>query len=431
MNTVILIDDEINVLKALKRSLCELSVEIKATTSPLEALDWIKSTLPALILCDQRMPAMQGTQLLAKAKALAPNSVRVILSGYADFEEITEAFNQGIINQFIAKPSREEEIKHLVEKICCSSMKEKNNNRFHGIWSQSFNMHELFKKIEKVSTANIPIFIYGETGTGKELVAQAIHKESSRSNEKFIAINCANFSEGLMESQLFGHKKGSFTGAVSDTEGLFSHVGQGTLFLDEVTSLPLNLQAKLLRVLQERKFSKVGCFVESEFSGQIVSASNKKLNQAVVKGEFRDDLKYRLEVVSIDIPALNERQDDIIPLLLMQLKAMNSKFNWHIQENVLDKLTHYAWPGNVRQLINLAQYLSAINDSEIITLADLPAEFTCDNGAELGRGAASSADIYTIQNALRQHKNNRTQAAKALGISRMTLWRRLNDIGAD
>lgn len=426
MDTVIIIDDEINVLNALVRSLCGLPINIKATSAPLEALDWIEQVPPTLILCDQRMPIMQGTELLAKAKILAPKSIRVILSGYADFDVITKAFNRGIIDQFIAKPSHQNEIKHLIEKTCLAHNKTTDKNCFHGIWSQSPNMHKLFQTIGKVSTANIPIFIYGETGTGKELVANAIHKESARCNNRFVAINCANFSESLMESQLFGHKKGAFTGATHDSEGLFSYVGSGTLFLDEVISLPLNLQAKLLRVLQERKFSKLGCFTEQEFKGQIISASNKSLNHAVAQNEFREDLKYRLEVVGINLPPLNERREDIVPLLLRQLKASDAKIEWSLSPHTIETLTAYPWPGNVRQLINLAQYLSAINNSNIVNLEDLPPEFIGNDNFKLNEVTVNPTSNDTIQEALKKYKNNRTHAAKALGISRMTLWRRLN-----
>ena len=232
------------------------------------------------------------------------------------------------------------------------------------------SMHLVFERISKAATANIPVFITGETGTGKELVARACHLESFRKSHPFIAVNCANFTENLMESQLFGHNKGAFTGATGKQEGLFATAGEGTLFLDEVTTIPLPLQAKLLRVIQEREYAPIGSHTVEPFYAQIVTASSTRLSDAVDKGEFREDLYYRLNVISIELPPLRQRGEDILLLadyFLEQLSAREGKNFNGFSDEARELLLAFRWPGNVRQLENLLHGIVVLNDGPEVT----------------------------------------------------------------
>ena len=241
---------------------------------------------------------------------------------------------------------------------------------FHNIISNSQNMYDIFKCIRRLATNNVPIFICGETGTGKELIAKACHSESSRSDQPFVAVNCANFTESLMETQLFGHKKGAFTGAIQDQPGLFSSAKNGTLFLDEVTTIPINLQAKLLRVIQEREFTPVGGHSAEKFHAQIITASSKTLKQAVDDGEFREDLFYRLNIIYIHLPPLRDRNEDVKLIARYYLEKFSEEshknFN-DLSDEDIKQLSNYSWPGNIRQLENFIHCLVILNDGPDIS----------------------------------------------------------------
>ena len=241
---------------------------------------------------------------------------------------------------------------------------------FHGIVAEDEAMHELFNSIRHASSTNAPIFITGETGTGKELVAKACHFESYHKDQPFIAVNCANFSESLMESQLFGHTKGAFTGAVANQEGLFSAAKQGTLFLDEITTLSKTLQAKLLRVVQEREFTPLGTNKLVKFHAQIISASSNSIGNAVMEGEFREDLYYRLNVITMALPPLRERGGDLVHIASFFLKKYNKVENKHFKKfsrNAIQIICAYDWPGNIRQLENVIHGMVILNIGEQIT----------------------------------------------------------------
>jgi len=313
--------------------------------------------------------------------------------------------------------------------------------KFHGIYSSSPVMHTLFEKVWRVTLHEAAIFIYGETGTGKELLARAIHQEGARKNSPFVAVNCANLSEQLLESQLFGHKKGAFTGAVKDQEGIFSAADGGTLFLDEVTELPLSLQAKLLRVLQEREYVPVGDTKPKKFDVQLLSASSTRLSDAVSNGEFRLDLQYRIEVIPLDLRPLRDRELDAILLFERFLRegyadryGEASDEEVVIDDDVLRAIDDYSWPGNIRELKNVCDYVLAMSRGSHISLDDLPEKFVLTNSGEkkvhdkLGRKAVilnPVLDKERLVKALSMHHGNRTDTADHLGVSRMTLWRKM------
>jgi transcriptional regulator with PAS, ATPase and Fis domain len=285
-------------------------------------------------------------------------------------------------------------------------------------------MHKLFETICKAAKTEVPIYISGETGVGKELVARAIHAQSPRADQPFIAVNVANFSSDLLESQLFGHKKGAFTGAHNNSKGLLSAAENGTLFLDEVACLASNTQAKLLRVLQEKNFYPVGDVQLKSFSACIISASNLSLEDAIKQQQFREDLRYRLEVIPLLVPPLRERKDDIILLFEYFLSQASSRKHWMIEYDLKNKLTHYLWPGNVRELENCAKFTAAMSNSEKLELSNLPDSIQTALKKDIPEQLVSE-ELKKITLALTQNSSNKTKAARQLGISRMTLWRKM------
>lgn len=330
---------------------------------------------------------------------------------------------------------------------------------FNGMYTCSPIMQEIFVWLTKAATADVPVFIWGETGTGKELTARALHEESDRKGHPFVSYNCANFSDSLMESQLFGHKKGSFTGAVKDQTGLLGAVGEGTLFLDEVTTMEPALQAKLLRVLQEREYSEIGSVSPIPFKGRILSASQVPLEQAVQETKFRADLRYRLEVITIHLPPLRDRNGDVIPLFEKFLAdSSESSEPIKISAEALTAISRCDWPGNIRQLQNSALYAVAMSDGVKVDISDLPADVARfsdkagenskragDRGLMHGRRATdhsrrardqkparrktdfnkpvSEMSQQELITALSANGDSRVRTAASLGVSRMTLWR--------
>jgi len=290
--------------------------------------------------------------------------------------------------------------------------------------SCNIEMRKLFEKIRKAAKTDVSIYISGETGVGKELVARAIHTESARAKEPFIAVNVANFTSELIESQLFGHKKGAFTGALENNTGLMHAAQKGTLFLDEVTCLAPSTQAKLLRVLQERQYYPVGDINLQEFSASVVSASNLSLEKAIKKHQFREDLRYRLEVIPLYVPPLRDRKDDIPLLFDYFLKQVSASNNWDLDPLLKSKLIHYQWPGNVRELENCARFTAAMATGETLKISDLPDRIQASIGLDL-QLKNTKLNPKIITDALLLHRGRRGETAQYLGISRMTLWRKM------
>lgn len=384
---ILLVDDEPDLLSAIKRSLHKISAKIVCCHSPATALAFTEHTQPDLVISDHRMPKMTGSELLAEIAEQWPQTQRVLLSAYNDFDTVANAFNQGIIHRYINKPWDNDELRFIVVKALEAAktpiipvkeqLKQHLNEKqthFHGMIAEHSAMLTIFDEIRSAAATNVPVFITGETGTGKELIAKACHAESYRKDATFVAVNCANFNEQLMESQLFGHKKGAFTGATSSQEGLFSVCASGTLFLDEITTIPAQLQAKLLRVIQEREFCPLGSHTPQPFNAQLITASSTTLREAVNAGEFREDLYYRLNVITISLPPLRARGSDIILIanhfltrFAKQEKKAFKRFNSEAEKLVGE----FRWPGNIRQLENVIHSIVAMNNGEEVTAAML------------------------------------------------------------
>ena len=376
--TVLIVDDEKAVLSSLIRCLVRLGVNLVDFSCPQQALEYATENRPDLVISDQRMPLMQGSEMLSQIKAMWPDVQTIILSGFSDLDSFSDALHRRVIDRFISKPWDNNELRMIASAalreqglfgISSDKKGPSQATDFHGMLSTNPAMYRLFERITKSARANIPIFISGETGTGKELVAKACHGESPRKTQPFIAINCANFNEHLIESQLFGHKKGAFTGATAEHQGLFAAAEQGTLFLDEVTTLPLPLQAKLLRVIQEREFSPVGSHETFPFAAQLLTASSTTLADAVERGEFRQDLYYRLNVIPLKLPPLRDRGEDMVVMAehFLQVFARREQKRFRgFSESAKLFLQHYPWPGNVRQLENLIHSIVVLTDQSLI-----------------------------------------------------------------
>lgn len=380
---ILLVDDEPAVLSAIKRSLRQIAAEIVCCHSPSTALAYVQDNQPQIVISDHRMPEMTGSELLEQIAETWPNCQRILLSAYNDFDTVANAFNQGVIHRYITKPWDNDELRFIVVKALevatapqhapgkkAAKDSQHQKTSFHGMVAEDKAMLAIFEEIKSAATTNVPVFITGETGTGKELIAKACHEESYRKDATFIAMNCANFNEQLMESQLFGHKKGAFTGATASQEGLFSVCASGTLFLDEITTIPPQLQAKLLRVIQEREFAPLGSHTMQPFNAQLITASSTTLRAAVNAGEFREDLYYRLNVITISLPPLRERGVDILLIARHFLKSLSKKEGKQFKRfsNEAEKLVgEFRWPGNIRQLENVIHSIVAMNSGEEVS----------------------------------------------------------------
>ncbi|MFT7205713.1 MAG: DNA-binding NtrC family response regulator [Pseudohongiellaceae bacterium] len=470
MSKLLIVDDDDYVLKSLVRLLRSSDYDISCYSDPEEALKQCGLQKFDLILSDQKMPSMEGTEFFTHIAQLFPQTRRILISGYSDFTSVTEAFNDGIIHKFVIKPWSNELLENLISdqlklgrqehSLSASESREPNPSKvrsnkpgkevetadsFHGIITANPSMLQQISIIKKTANSDAPFFIHGETGTGKELVAQSIHLESDRLESKFVALNCANLTDTLLESQLFGHMKGAFTGAQKDQKGLIAEAEGGTLFLDEVTEIPMNLQAKLLRVLQEREYTPVGETKAIPFDVKLISASSTSLEKAVSMGTFREDLRYRLEVLPISLPPLRARTDDIKILFdyfLAEQFQKHNKSEKDVEDSVYECIQSYGWPGNIRELVNVCTYIAALSsdDSAPISLESLP--IVVISNANLEKADLNSAvddakrppsnskrvkeiSKASLELAIENFGGHRESIASYFGISRMTLWRKM------
>ena len=385
MNKKILIVDDVKIIcEHLRKVLGRESYEVKVCHSGFEALECLKEEPFGMAVVDIKMPGMDGIELLGKIKEKYPQTSVVIMTAHGSVETAVKAMKTGAID-YLSKPFEAEEIKLVVErafehlKLVDENLYLRNQiaekHRFGNIISKNYKMQQIFDLIASVAVTDATVLIYGETGTGKELVAKSIHYNSNRKENKFVAINCGALPDTLLETELFGHEKGSFTGAIRQKIGKFELADKGTIFLDEIGNVTPAMQVKLLRVLQEMEFERVGGNKTIKADVRIIAATNKDLKQRVVNGEFREDLYYRVNVVPINIPPLRERLEDIPVLALHFLEKHCEKTGREIyafSQNVLDSLMHYHWPGNVRELENIVERAVILERGKMISKIDLP-----------------------------------------------------------
>jgi two-component system response regulator PilR (NtrC family) len=380
---VLVVDDELSMREFLAILLEREGYLSEQAGSAEEALKLLESGSFELVISDVSMPGLSGLELLERIKQLTPETAVLLITAYTTAEQAVEAMKLGAYD-YIAKPFKVEEIKVLVRNALEKRMLQRENRllrnevqerfSFSGLIGKSPKMKAVYTLIEKVAASTATVLILGESGTGKELAARAIHYNGPRKAKRFVAVNCGAIPDNLIEAELFGHRKGAFTGAVADRAGLFEQAEGGTLFLDEIGEVPLQLQAKLLRVLQEKEFRLIGDDVDRKSDVRIIAASNRDLEEQVKEGSFREDLYYRLDVVQVRMPSLRERPEDI-PLLVEHFyrKFAEKSDIWNtIDSEALKVLISYPFPGNVRELENIVERCVVIGDSSI-TIDSLPA----------------------------------------------------------
>ncbi|WP_425475010.1 sigma-54-dependent transcriptional regulator [Anaeromonas frigoriresistens] len=443
MKRILIADDERNMVWALKRALKDEDYQVISSENGEEAIGIIKQSEPDLVLLDMRMPKMNGMEALKNIKRINKDIPVIMITAHGTMGSAIEAMKIGALD-YISKPFDVEELKIIIRKaLDIRDMTrqiefltdELRNETGKEIIGESNNMKQVLDIVNRVATSNATVLITGESGTGKELIANAIHYTSDRAKMPYIKVNCGALPENLLESELFGHEKGSFTGAISKKLGRFERADGGTIFLDEIGEISLSMQVKLLRVLQEKELERVGGTETIKVDVRVLAATNKDLEEMIREGSFREDLYYRLNVIPLELPPLRDRKNDI-PLLVQYFLDKYCKeigrSKMEITEGALEILTKYQWKGNIRELENIIERLVILSRSNIITKRDLPKELiSSDNHPveytlpEEGINLDKVEKSLIIQ-ALEKVNFNQTQAAKLLGISRHTLLYRID-----
>ncbi len=452
MSKILIVDDEPRILLLMQSLLKANGFDVETARDGKSALDIIRQGRTDITITDLRMAPMDGMTLFREIHALYPDMPVILLTAYATVETAIEAMKSGIFD-YMTKPFKVDDmtacLKRAEEKIRknASSASEIGDSplkyRFENLIATSPVMLQVCDMIQKVAPTAAAVLINGESGTGKEVIAKTIHKSSTRSGKPWVAVNCAALPENLLESEMFGHVKGAFTGAYADKEGLFETANGGTLFLDEISSMPLILQGKLLRALQEKEIRRVGGTKDIPVDVRVIAASNANLEQAVVKGEFRSDLYYRFAVITLDIPPLRERTEDIIPLARHFIKAETPRGATPpgLSPEATKILTAYNWPGNVRELENSMKHALTFLQSGDITPDILPPKIrdyvASAPAATLGETDAATAT--SLKSFLRQKEKeyieqiltatggDKEKAAETLKVNLSTLYRKLGD----
>ena len=451
METILIVDDEKNYLVILEALLAPEGYEIITKDNATNALRLIREADLDLVITDMRMPGMNGMELLEEAKKIDPELPVIMMTAYGTIEKAVEAMKKRAYD-YITKPFRNEELKLTVKKALDFYRLKKENRllsdalsdryKYGNIIGKSQPMLKIYEMIAKVSPSKASVMITGPSGTGKELIAKAIHYNSPRKNRPFISINCGALTETLLESELFGHERGAFTGAVTMKKGRFELADGGTLFLDEVGEMPPSLQVKLLRVLQEMEFERVGGTKTIKVDVRILAASNRRLKEDVDKGVFREDLFYRLNVVHIEVPPLKERAEDIPFLVAHFVEKFRSSNRKKIElaPEVWKALYSYPWPGNIRELENTMERAMVMSSDENITLKDLPdyvisekeQAIDLDRIVPLNLALAEALDQIEerlISRALEHANNVQSRAAEMLGITRHAMHYKMKKYG--
>jgi DNA-binding NtrC family response regulator len=442
---VLIVDDEAVVRNGISRALQKRGMFTELASSGREALDFLNDQAFDLVLLDIRMPDMDGIEVLKRIRAGHPETEVIMITGYPTIDSAVHSVKLGALD-YLVKPFRLDDLEASLNKtgrqpaVTDTSMIDEMGLKIDSsknlIIGQSQPMKAIFEKILRVAPTDSTVLIMGESGTGKELVARAIHVHSNRKDNEFLAIDCSSLVETLLESELFGHVKGSFTGAAQTKHGFFELANHGTFFFDEVGNLSMNIQAKLLRVIQEREFMRVGDLKKIKLDIRIISASNKSLKESVKEGDFRDDLYYRLSVVPLHIPALRERKDDIPLLIDHFLKNFCKRINRPVPEikpDALEILQEYSWPGNVRELEHTMERVLILEDTDVITARDLPS-FISQRQGEFQMFSEEPSTLEELEKkyirfVLRRTQGKKTMAAEILGINRKTLGMKIKKYG--
>ena len=445
---ILVVEDDPNHGAMCARLLERKGYKARAITSGREALSLLAQTGEIdLVLADLQMPEMDGIELLSEVKGKYPHIEFIVMTGYGTVKTAVEAMQLGA-SHYIQKPLDHEELNLLIQRAIEKKKLEERVDRltaelqgrysFDNVIGKSSVMQTVHEKMAAACGNRATVLITGESGTGKELVARGIHYNTFKQDAPFVAVNCGALPKDLIESELFGYKKGAFTGAIGDSEGLFCAADGGTIFLDEIMEMSPELQVKLMRVLQERKIRHLGDTREIAIDVRVVAATNKPVRESLDSGAVRKDLYYRLSVITIHIPPLRERAEDVPLLVEHFFKKHEKSYNktvTKIEPEAMDALMKYPWPGNVRELENLVEMLLAYSKSSVVRLADLP-ERILESNSPASTGALGD-QVYTLKeaerqliiNALAKSKGNKSLAAQMLGISRKSLYKKLVDYG--
>lgn len=458
---VLYVDDEPSNLKAF-RATFKWDFNVFLAESGYEGLEILKQNQIEVVIADQRMPEMTGFEFFKALIKDFPDPTRIILTGYSDMGVLIKAINECGIYQYLTKPWNENELKHVLDRACenyqlrtdnkklISDLKVANDklteenfylkeeikldHDFNHIVTQSPKFREVLQNVEKVANTKTSVLITGESGTGKELLARALHNISNRSEYPLIKVNCAALPRELIESELFGHEKGAFTGAIATRKGKFELADKGTIFLDEIGEMPIDLQTKLLRVLQESEIQRLGSEKTYQIDVRVIAATNRQLDQAIGKGEFRDDLYYRLNVFPIHIPPLRERAEDIpvlVNFFLQKYEPIVGKSIHKIPKKVLKNLTSYHWPGNVRELENIIERSMILSPGNTLKFMDLESKKPATKTAEnfLAMEEAEKQHILKALELSRWKVSGKNGAAELLNMNPKTLFFRMNKLG--
>ncbi len=434
---ILIVDDDVHILELLHRHLQSWNYHTYKAVSVKEAVTILRDTSIDLLITDLKMPNIDGFELIKFVSEHYPKLPKLIVTGYPSVQDSLEAIKTGVV-AYVTKPFTKNELKEAMDgalkksEVTQKKANQKNEHKdFYGdMIGASEKINEIFQIIDRVKNNKATVSIVGESGTGKELVARAIHYEGKFSKEPYIAVNCGAIPENLLESELFGYEKGAFTGADKTKNGFFQAANKGTIFLDEIGNASLNVQAKLLRVLQEKEVVKVGAQKVEKVDVRIIAATNNNLKEMIKKGSFREDLFYRLTVVEIEVPPLRKRKEDISMLTEKFLFKYGVEYKDRfvkINPKALDVLIRYDWPGNIRELENVIQRAVIMCD-RVVEVQHLPEGLKYNvNFSEEGLISLKEMEKRHIQNVLNATNNNKTQAAKILQIDRKTLREKLKN----
>jgi nitrogen regulation protein NR(I) len=458
MDKILVVDDEKGVCYSFKKILGRHGYTVVTAGNGIEAVELAGKESPSLVVMDVSMPKMDGLETLQRLKSLYPDLIIIMMTAHSTSERAITAMKYGAYD-YLTKPFDNNELISLVEKAIMDkkmstpvTFEETADDKGERLIGKSPAMLDIFKKIGQVAESDVTVLLRGETGTGKELIARAIYHHSKRVNKPFLPVNCAAIPENLLESELFGHEKGAFTGADNKRVGKFEQCSSGTMFLDEIGDMPLSIQAKWLRVLQDGCFQRLGGKELIKTDVRIITATNKNLEALRDEAEFRDDLYWRLNVVSINIPPLRERKEDIEPLVLYFIRKFSREFGKDVKgasPDLLNAFKEYHWPGNVRELQSIIQRGMILCQKDSLSLDDCewpPSEGVSDvrvqdiekmlsdtacellkrGGANIYKEAVSIFESLLVKRALEMNNNNQVMTARFLGISRNTLREKIN-----
>ena len=442
---IAIVDDEITVCRRLTRALAKEGCEVEAFQTAEAFMSGMAQQSFQVIFLDLRLPDMDGMLLLPEIKKRWEHAEVVIITGYGSIDSAVEAIHKGAYH-YVTKPVKLDDVRlyarRALEKVALREEVDvlkrvlaEERSSFNGLIGTSGVMQEIFGLMKKVAVVDCNVLLQGETGTGKELVARAIHNLSSRHSYPFVSFNCGGFAEELISSELFGHQKGAFTGAVATKIGLLETSHRGTVFLDEIGEMPPSMQVKLLRVIQEKKILRVGGTLPIDLDIRLIAATNKDLKQEVQEKAFREDLFYRLNVVNIKLPRLSERREDITLLISHFIKKYSTALRKKISRmspEAVEILLGYSYPGNVRELENIIERAVALADGEVVRVADLPEDLQ-----KLGFLSLEGEDLLPLEAVEKQHIIkvlertgwNRNLASEVLDLPRTTLWRKMKKYG--